>query len=326
MAKVKIKEKIKEASVYHKYRILRFKLNLTPRYQNIIDFIKHYFGGLINRMDDHHVFLLAGGLSFSIFICIIPFALIVFAVVGNILNSEYMQFQVNGLIDTIIPYHQYSEFVKRIIFTRINEVIEYKNLAGIIGGFGLLFAASGLFSSMRTILNTVLDSKTDEHFILAKLKDFALVIMVILIFFITTILMPFVDILRQKADQFQSLHFLYSGIFEHVVFSLLSLVLVFILFSILYFAVPKKKLGKKATLLSALFAALLWETAKQLFGYYIYHFSSLGKIYGTYVLFVVVAFWIYYSSIVFIVGAEIGKLYSDRMYAINKGEEIIEEE
>ena len=326
MVKVKIKEKVKKVPVYHKYRILRFKLNLTPRYQKIRDFIVHYIGGLIKQIDEHHLFLLAGGLAFSIFICIIPFALIVFAVVGTILNSEYMQLQVNGLIDTIIPYHQYSEFVKRIIFTRISEVIEYKNLAGIIGGFGLLFAASGLFSSMRTILNSVFDSRTDEHFILAKLKDFALVIMVILIFFVTTILMPFVDILRQKADQFQSLNFLYSGIFEHVVFSLLSLVLVFILFSVLYFAVPKKKLGKKATFLSAFWAAILWETAKQIFGYYIYHFSALGKIYGTYVLFVVVAFWIYYSSIVFIVGAELGKLYSDRRYAINKGEEIIEEE
>ncbi len=326
MVKVKIKEKVKEAPVYHRYRILRFKLNLTPRFQIIRDFINHYFGGIISRIDNHHVFLLAGGLSFSIFVCIIPFALIVFAVVGTILNSEYMQFQVNGLIDTIIPYHQYSEFVKRIIFARINEVIEYKNLAGIIGGFGLLFAASGLFSSMRTILNTVLECKTEEHFILAKLKDFALVIMVIIIFFITTILMPFVDLLRQKADQFQSLHFLYSGIFEHVVFSILSLVLVFILFSVLYFALPRKKLGRKATLLSALLAALLWEAAKQIFGYYIYHFSGLGKIYGTYVLFVVVAFWIYYSSIVFIIGAEIGKLYADRKYAINKGEEIIDEQ
>ncbi len=321
MVKVKIKEKVKEAPVYHKYRILRFKLNLTPRFQKVKDFITHYFGGIINRIDEHHVFLLAGGLAFSIFVCIIPFALIVFAVVGTILNSEYMQFQVNGIIDTVIPYHQYSEFVKRIIFTRINEVIEYKNLAGIIGGFGLFFAASGLFSSMRTILNSVFESKSDEHFILSKLKDFALVIMVILIFFITTILMPFVDILRQKADQFQSLQFLYSGIFEHVIFSLLSLILVFILFSILYFAVPKKKIGRKATFLSALCAALLWEAAKQIFGYYIYHFSALGEIYGTYVFFVVVAFWIYYSSIVFIIGAEIGKLYSDRIYAINKGED-----
>ena len=246
MVKVKIKEKVKEAPVYHRYRILRFKLNLTPRFQIIRDFIKHYFGGIISRIDNHHVFLLAGGLSFSIFVCIIPFALIVFAVVGTILNSEYMQFQVNGLIDTIIPYHQYSEFVKRIIFTRINEVIEYKNLAGIIGGFGLLFAASGLFSSMRTILNTVLECKTEEHFILAKLKDFALVIMVIIIFFITTILMPFVDILRQKADQFQSLHFLYSGIFEHVsIFSLIVSFGFYPIFSSL-FCGTKEKTWKKS--------------------------------------------------------------------------------
>jgi len=250
----------------------------------------------------------------------------VFAVVGTILDSEYMQLQVNGLIDAIIPYYQYSEFVKRIIFTRINEVIEYKNIAGVVGGFGLLFAASGLFSSMRTILNTVFGIKAEEHFLLAKLKDFTLVIMVIIIFFITTIIMPFVDLLRQKADEFQSLQFLYSGVFEHVVFSILSLILVFILFSILYFAVPKRKIGKKATLLSAMWAALLWEAAKQLFGYYIYNFSSLGKIYGTYALVVVVAFWIYYSSIVFIIGAELGKLYSERRYTINKGEEIIEED
>jgi membrane protein len=326
MGKKKFKKRIRDSALYHKYRKLRFKLNLTPRFRHIKDFFNYYFWGITKRIDDHHVFLLGGGLAFSIFVCIIPFALIVFAAVGAILNSEYMQFQINGLIDAVIPYHQYSEFVKRIIFTRITEVIEYKNLAGIIGGFGLLFAASGLFSSMRTILNTVMGSKAEEHFILAKLKDFALVIMVIIIFFITTILMPFVDLLRQKADQFQSLHFLYSGIFEHVVFSILSLILVFILFSVLYFAIPKRKIGKKATFLSALYASLLWEAAKQLFGYYIYHFPGLGKIYGTYVLFVVVAFWIYYSSIVFIIGAEIGKLYADRKYAINTGEELIEEE
>ncbi|MCK7519857.1 MAG: hypothetical protein MZV64_20055 [Ignavibacteriales bacterium] len=36
-------------------------------------------------------------------------------------------------------------------------------------------------------------------------------------------------------------------------------------------------------------------------------FASFGKIYGAYALVVVVAFWIFYASIVFIIGAEIGK-------------------
>ena len=287
-------------------------LNISIWWRRFKKFFMHYFGGLYNRIDEHHVFLLAGGLAFSLFICIIPFILIIFAVLGSILDSQYMQYQVNLMIDTIIPYYQYSEFVKKIIFSRINEVIEYKNVAGIVGGFGLLFAASGLFSSMRTILNTVFGTNYDVHFLIGKLRDFAMVLLVIIIFFITTITMPLLDVLRQSASQWKSLSFFNTGIFEHFLFSSLSFILIFILFVILYFTVPLRKLGRRANFISALWAALLWETAKQLFGYYIYNFASFGRIYGAYALVVVVAFWIYYSSVVFIIGAEIGRLYYER--------------
>ena len=67
--------------------------------------------------------------------------------------------------------------------------------------------------------------------------------------------------------------------------------------------------------MGAFWAALLWEIAKQVFGFYLHNFSGLGKIYGAYALIVVVAFWVYYSSIVFIVGAEIARLYADRLYS-----------
>jgi membrane protein len=263
-------------------------------------------------MDEHHVFLLAGGLAFSLLICVIPFFLIMFSVLGNILKSQNIQSQVNLAVDTIIPYDNYSEFVKKIIFTRINEVIAYKNIAGIIGGFGLLFAASGLFSSMRTILNKVLGIETSVHFLIGKLRDFALVIMVILIFFITTITSPILDLLIQAAQGWESLSYFRSSIFEHFILSLISLVLIFIVFFILYITVPVRKPGRNSTLVSALSAAVLWEAAKQGFGFYLHHFGTFGRIYGTYALIVVVAFWIYYSSIAFIIGAEIGRLYTER--------------
>ncbi|MCL5029801.1 MAG: YihY/virulence factor BrkB family protein [Bacteroidetes bacterium] len=283
-----------------------------PSYKKTKDFIKHYIGGLISRVDEHHVFLLAGGLAFSLFVCIIPFLLILFYVLGNILNSQSVQSQVNAAISTIIPYEKYSDYVKEVIFKRINEVIEYKNIAGIIGAFGLLIAASGLFSSMRTILNRVFGIETNVHFLLGKLRDFALVLMVILIFFVTTMLSPILDLIIQAAQHMEGLGFFRSPIFEHFMLSIISLVLIFILFLILYSTVPVRKLGKNSTLISAVWAAILWETAKQGFGFYIHHFTTLGKIYGTYALVVVVAFWIYYSSIVFIVGAEIGRLYKER--------------
>jgi membrane protein len=65
-------------------------------------------------------------------------------------------------------------------------------------------------------------------------------------------------------------------------------------------------------LVSAIAATFFWEIARQLFGYYITNVATLNRIYGTYALLVIVAFWIYYSSILFLVGAEIGQLYRER--------------
>ena len=309
---------LKKLKLFSSYKKLRLFLQYKPAYHKVKGFIQHYIGGLIERIDEHHLFLLAGGLAFSLFVCIIPFMLIMFFILGNILNSASMHTQVNAFIDTIIPYAKYAEFVKKIIFSRINEVIEYKNIAGIIGISGLLFAASGLFSSMRTILNKVFGIESNVHFLLGKLRDFALVLMVILIFFVTTILTPLLDLLRQIAQKWDVLGFFSISLFEHFLISLVSLVIIFIVFSVLYIAVPVRKLGRKATLISAIWAAILWEAAKQGFGFYLHHFTTLGRIYGAYAIMVVVAFWIYYSSIVFIVGAEIGRLYVENRYSKEK--------
>ena len=296
---------------------MRFTLHLIPSFKKVKGFTKHYFGGIYNRVDSHHVFLLAGGLAFSLFVCIIPFVLIIFSVLGNFLDSEDVQFQISTLIDTIIPYGLYSDFVKAIIFKRIEEFVEYKTIAGIIGGLGLLFASSGLFSSMRTILNKVFGVETDVNVIIGKLRDFALVLMVLLIFFATTVSMPFINFIFQLANTFEFLGVLRTGFFEHIILTLISLSLIYIVFAILYLAVPVKRIGRKTVFISAFWAAILWEAAKQLFGFYIANYASYGKIYGAYALIVVVAFWIYYSSVVFIIGAEIGRLYYERNFLIN---------
>ncbi len=316
MMKDRIIEKCKSLRAYLVFRKLRMILHYKPSYHKMKDFIKHYLGGLYIRTEEHHVFLLAGGLAFSLFVCAIPFVLILFSVLGSILDSSYMQYQVNTFIEAVIPYYRYSEYVKKIIFTRIDEVIQYKALAGIIGGFGLLFAASGLFSSMRTILNKIFGVEISVNLLLGKLRDFALIVIVVLVFFITTISMPIIELIRQAAESSNLLSDVFSSvILEQFLFSTLSLVVIFISFSFLYIAVPIKKMRKRSIFLGAFWAAVLWEGAKLLFGFYLHHFSSLGKIYGTYTLIVVVAFWVYYSSVVFIIGAEIARLTADRLYA-----------
>ena len=76
--------------------------------------------------------------------------------------------------------------------------------------------------------------------------------------------------------------------------------------------VPYRKPPRRAIIVSAVSATILWVLAKQIFGFYIAHFVMLQRVYGTYAIMVVVAFWIYYTAIVFVIGAEIGQLFRER--------------
>lgn len=311
--KNKIKEIYKKSSFFKYFRQLRYLYHLRPGWKKVVSFIRHYFGGLFIRFDTHHIFLFSGGLAFSLFTCIIPLILIVFWILGNFLSSEEMELQIITLINTIIPYSEYAEFVKQIIFTRVEEVIEFKNVAGIIGFAGLFFTASGFFSSMRTVLNKINGTDIDVNIFIGKLRDFLVIMIAILLFFASILLFPLLELLKSIAASTPYLQFFNNPIFQNLFTILFSLLLMTFLNFLFYTFIPTVKTKKRSALVGALWAALLWVGAKMAFGYYLSNFQTWGKIYGAYALLIVVAFWIYFTAALFIIGAEIAKLFDERL-------------
>jgi membrane protein len=290
------------------FRKIRFSAPIQIR-----AFLKHYLGGLYARADQHHIFLFGSGLAFSLFLCIVPFVLIIFSILGNILAAKSVEQQVISFINTVIPYQEYADYARTIIFSRIAEFIEYKTLAGLIGGVGLLFAASGLFSSMRTILNKVFVVEEDKTGVVGKLRDLAMVLFVVISILMATIVLPALDVLIKVVHSWSIFNYYELSRFQGFSLAIISFLMIFLMFFGFYSFIPYAKIGRKIPAVSALWATIFWEIAKYLFGYYLYNVASLDKIYGTYALVVVLAFWIYYSSVLFIVGAEIGQLYRERL-------------
>ena len=311
--KNKLKEKYKSSFIYPLFRKLRYLYHLRPRWKKIVGFVKHYFGGLFIRFDTHHIFLFSGGLAFSLFTCIIPLVLIVFWILGNFLSSEEMELQIITLINTVIPYDDYANFTKEIIFNRVYEVIEFKNIAGIVGIAGLFFAASGFFSSMRTVLNKINGTDVDINIFLGKLRDFLVILIAILLFFSSILLFPLLELLKSIASSTPYLQFFNNPIFQNIFTILFSLLLMTLLNFLFYSFIPTVKIKKRSALVGALWAAILWVAAKTAFGYYLSHFQTWGKIYGAYALLIVIAFWIYFTAAIFIIGAEIGNLFNQRL-------------
>ncbi|MCH7721744.1 MAG: YihY/virulence factor BrkB family protein [Bacteroidetes bacterium] len=319
--KNKILNKIRSSKTYSLFRKIRFSLHLKPSWHKFKSFFFHYFGGLYDRVDRHHVFLLSGGLAFSLFVCIIPFTLIIFWLLGKFLNSTEVELQIVTLIDTLIPYETYANFAKDIIFARVHEVVEFRNLAGFIGIVGLFFAASGFASSLRTVLNKVFGTDIDMNIFLGKLRDFVVILIVVLAFFITTMLLPLLDFLSSFAQSTPYLQFFNQPLFHSVISASISFVLMYIIFSLMYKFMPIVKIRKRSVLIGALWAAFMWVGAKVLFGMYLANFKTFSRIYGAYALGIVVAFWIYYTAVVFIIGAEIGKLFDERLDKKHKSTE-----
>lgn len=311
--KNKLKEIYKKSVFFKYFRQLRYLYHLRPRWQKTVKFFKHYIGGLYDRIDRHNVFLLSGGLAFSLFTCIIPLILIMFWILGNFLSSEEMELQIITLINTVIPYSDYADFVKEIIFNRVEEVIELKNVAGIVGFGGLFFAASGFFSSMRTVLNKINGTEIDINYFLGKLRDFLLILAAILLFFASILALPLLELLKSIAQSTDYLQIFNHPIFQQVFTILVSLFIMLLLMYLFYSFIPTTKIKHRSALVGALWASSLWVGMKILFGYYLANFQTWGKIYGAYALLIVIAFWIYYTAAVFIIGAEIAKLFDERL-------------
>ena len=279
----------------------------------------HYAGGLYHKIDDHHVFLLAGGLAFSLIICIVPMVLIIFSGLGIVLEQPSIAGEINSFIDRVIPYERYADSIKDIVSNRINEFRIYRGIAGLAGILGLLFAASGLFSAMRTILHQVYRLNPGTSVLIGKLKDLGMVLLVTVYFLLSVLVLPSLDIFANIAKQSEFLAFIQAEAMIEYILGLISFAVIFAAFFFIYFMIPQSKVPVKAIAVSAFWAAFLWELAKQGFGFYITNVASFKRIYGAYAILIVVVFWIYYSSIVFIIGALIGQLYREWKEKLNPG-------
>lgn len=311
--KNKILEIIRNSKPYALFRKVKYFLHLIPAWNWFVGFVKHYFGGLYDRTDRHHLFLLSGGLAFSLFVCIIPMTLIIFWLLGKFLNSVEVEMQIVTLIDTLIPYDTYANFVKDVIFQRVQEVVEYRNIAGWVGIIGLFFAASGFASSLRTVMNKAYGRDIDINIFLGKLRDFLVIIVIVLVFLVLILILPMLDFFVSFAQTTPYLQIFNQPIFERVFTASFSFFMMFLIFAALYKFMPVVKIHKRSVAIGAMWASIFWVAAKILFGIYLSKFTTFSRIYGAYALGIVVAFWIYYSAAVFILGAEIAKLFDERL-------------
>jgi YihY family inner membrane protein len=270
----------------------------------------HELDKLSERIESHHIFMLAAGIAFNILLYLIPLFLVAIYVVNLIFNIENIGQTLGDLLQEFMPPTRNAQEMMDSILTEANKILDNSSFFGIIGLGALLWISSLLISSLRTSLNTIFEIPSPKIFVIYRLKDILLIIVMSVLILIYSYFVPLVSFFLSLIEEYFPARV--EWFFSELVVGAASLVSSFVLFYFIFRFVPNIRLPREIRLLSTGLCVILIELSRHVFAWYISSISNYGKFYGTYAVIVSIALWIYYSSVIILLSAETSKYIFDR--------------
>jgi membrane protein len=189
-------------------------------------------------------------------------------------------------------------------------------LATILGIGALLFAAIGVVVQLKDALNVVWEVEVSEesglwHFVRSYVLSFALVLAVGFLLLVSLL----VTAGLAAAGKFVVLYMPEAVL--HVVSILVSFAVVTMLFAMMFKWLPDVSVAWRDVWLGALLTALFFEVGKAAIGFYIGK-QALESTYGAAASIVVVLIWVYYTSQIILMGAEVTHAYAKQEGSIRQ--------
>jgi membrane protein len=268
------------------------------RFKRLKKFLKN-FGLLwqaLRKFNDDNGFFLSSWLTFNILINLIPFIMLLLGLVGTYLyNDQEVLNHIRAYLRNVAPT------LDPKIMGSFMDLIENRQIVGILGFVGLLWISTWVFSSLRIALNIVFRIKKRRGMLRGIGIDLLMVLLVGILLLVSMILSSAVTFL----EGYQGRILVAIGpTIQWILKYLLPFFLTFCMFVLIYKIIPAKRVHVKSALQAALFASLLWELAKHLFGWYVVHLAEYSIFYGSLSTLVIFVLWVYYSSTILVVGGE----------------------
>ena len=256
----------------------------------------------LKKFNDDNGFLLSSGLTFNLLVGLIPLFLLLLALVGTYLYSDrevlnYIRRYLENVVPSLDPR----------IMKSILRVIRDREIVGILGIGGLIWTSIWVFSSLRTDLNIIFQVKKGQGILRGIAIDLLMILLVGIFRLASITLTSVMTYLKRYRFSFKSpleLGAIIGFFLKYIIPFFFS----FWMFFLIYKIIPNKKINFKTALQAALFTSLLWEGAKQFFGWYVLGLGGFTAIYGSLSALAIFVLWVYYSSTIPLRGGEVAYL------------------
>jgi membrane protein len=189
-------------------------------------------------------------------------------------------------------------------------------LATVLGVGALLFAAVGVVVQLKDALNVVWEVEETKggglwHFARNYVLSFAAVLSLGFLLLISLVVSAGLAATGKYASTY-----LPEGIL-HIVTMLISFAVVMVLFATMFKWLPDISVGWRDVWLGAFLTAVFFEIGKAAIGFYIGK-QGLESTYGAAASIVVVLIWVYYTSQIILMGAEITHSYAGQRSSLKR--------
>ena len=263
--------------------------------------IKKFVKEIYCRLMYDEISLLSANLSYYFILSLFPMLIVALAL------TPYFKIDQQFLLEKIQNFAPGD--LGDYLFDMISEVLNNKNNTIITVGivFTLWSASSGIYGIIIAF-NNAFRVRDGRIWIVTKLISVVITALFLLGMFVVLALVVFgkqlTYLLFHKFNLDEGFYNLWS-----VLNYSFPILFIFIVFVFLYIMGPNLKLKAISIIPGAIFSTISWTLVSRLFGYYIDHFSSYIKTYGTIGAFMAFIIWLYITGYILIIGAEINAIF-----------------
>ena len=262
------------------------------------------FAKLVKSIIIHDFYGMAAEMGFMLVVGFFPFMLFLMAIFGWMGNRSYLD-SVLTVLASIMP-NQAMNLLKSVIEETM--IFGHGKLIAIIGIITTIVLSTNGVAVILKGLNRAYKVEETRSFIYTRILSFLMVFVNILVLFLTINVIIFGKVIIM----FLVTHFNMSTGWAITILTLrwpISFLALYVMAFLSYYILPDLKgnesFKRKSALPGTIFFTTFWLLGSWGFSIYVNNLSTYNMVYGTIGAFFILMIWLYYTSILLLIGGEI---------------------
>lgn len=284
-----------------------FLKKIRTTIQSVHQRVNHRSGGVVDiiltagkSFDEQHGAEAAASISYYSLFSMFPLLLFLVSILGFFINKIGAPIEIAELITQAIPIS------RDLVYNNLIQILNARNLGGIIGIIGLMWAASSVFITVSRNINRAWSDASVRNVIQNRLVAFTMIVILlvltggwiastVLFSLVPKIVIPFFG----EIDIFQTQTWNYLS-------NLLPWSLAFLILLGLYFWIPNTQVKWKEAFWGALIASIALNLATRVFTWLMSSgLAAFDILYGSLGTALALLTWVYISALIILIGAHI---------------------